>query len=135
MGCSCYAGDLLRKEVASGTTIGKMAEDLMKKGELVPEHISLTLLKRAMLSSGAPVILIDGFPRSMEQVGNRERGQAGGRVPLVPHRLPGLVSGVADQAVTEAGCAVWQRTLDSGTIHGAPWGRSTVVRRYGKYTK
>ncbi|GAX78998.1 hypothetical protein CEUSTIGMA_g6438.t1 [Chlamydomonas eustigma] len=68
------SGDLLREEVQRGTAIGKWAEKLMTEGKLVPNQVSITLLKRAILSAPHPVILLDGFPRSMEQVELVERG-------------------------------------------------------------
>ena len=37
-------GDLLRKQVSSGSDLGKMLEEYMKKGELVPIVSSLLLL-------------------------------------------------------------------------------------------
>lgn len=67
-------GDLLRREVETGTAIGKWANDLMSHGKLVPNQLSITLLKKAMISASNPMMLIDGFPRSMDQVGLCEKG-------------------------------------------------------------
>ena len=39
----------------------------MKNGQLVPISVTLTLLKNAMISSGAKDFLIDGFPRALDQ--------------------------------------------------------------------
>ncbi|KAL6758602.1 adenylate kinase-domain-containing protein [Haematococcus lacustris] len=68
------SGDLLREEVDSGTALGVWAEDLMRRGRLVPLQVTLTLLKRAMLDAAdSTAIVIDGFPRCLEQVQLFER--------------------------------------------------------------
>jgi len=61
-------GDLLRAEVKRGTEKGGMIEDLMKNGKLVPSEITVQLLKETIESNkDATGILIDGFPRNLEQ--------------------------------------------------------------------
>ncbi len=57
------AGDLLRDEVKSGSKAGLACDALMKEGKLVPVHVTIQLLKNAMIQSGGKVFLIDGFPR------------------------------------------------------------------------
>ena len=85
------AGDLLREEVAKGTSQGKQLEDMMKQGKLVPavsthysstpsvlqaplngisplQEVTVGLLKQAILSHPEAVgFLIDGFPRELSQ--------------------------------------------------------------------
>eukprot|EP00668_Euglena_longa_P032382 GGOE01041698.1.p1 GENE.GGOE01041698.1~~GGOE01041698.1.p1 ORF type:complete len:418 (-),score=139.55 GGOE01041698.1:338-1555(-) len=63
------AGDLLREEVARGTAQGKMIESIMVEGKIVPAHITIGLLKATIEALPATVkwILIDGFPRAMDQ--------------------------------------------------------------------
>eukprot|EP00955_Chlamydomonas_euryale_P064802 359079-Chlamydomonas_euryale.AAC.6 len=61
------AGDLLREEVASGSDAGKKCETLMKEGKLVPQSVTITLLKNAMIKSSGKLFLIDGFPRALDQ--------------------------------------------------------------------
>jgi len=61
-------GDLLRAEVAKGTALGKQAGAIMKKGELVPDEMVLTMLqKRASQRDCNKGYLIDGFPRTEAQ--------------------------------------------------------------------
>ena len=67
------AGDLLRKEVASGTEQGEMIGDMIKNGKIVPGHITIALLKQAIDGSSAPGVLIDGFPRQLDQAGAFEK--------------------------------------------------------------
>jgi len=62
------AGDLLRAEVAKGTPLGKRVADLMRRGELVPDAVIISLLMpRILAANDAHGYLLDGFPRSVEQ--------------------------------------------------------------------
>jgi adenylate kinase (isozyme 1 subfamily) len=61
------AGDLLRAEVASGSEVGRACQELMTEGKLVPQSVTIALLKNAMISSGASRFLVDGFPRALDQ--------------------------------------------------------------------
>ncbi|KAJ3265140.1 hypothetical protein HDU77_006371 [Chytriomyces hyalinus] len=68
------AGDLLRAELEKGSEIGKKCGDIMKEGKIVPMEIMLGLLKTAIFSNAdAPGILVDGFPRAMDQAIEFER--------------------------------------------------------------
>jgi nucleoside-triphosphate--adenylate kinase len=59
-------GDLLRKHVKDNTSIGKEAEKFMLSGSLVPDKYLFDILKVEMTKSQDPM-LIDGFPRTVEQ--------------------------------------------------------------------
>ncbi|NPA30271.1 MAG: adenylate kinase [Epsilonproteobacteria bacterium] len=61
-------GDLLRAEVASGTPLGATIDSYISKGNLVPLEIVIDTIVSAINRSDKPVILIDGFPRSVEQM-------------------------------------------------------------------
>jgi len=61
------AGDLLRAEAKKGTEQGKMIDEMIKQGALVPTQITLDLLKAAIKSRKGPY-LIDGFPRSLDNL-------------------------------------------------------------------
>lgn len=61
-------GDLLRREVASGSEKGREIQDIMNSGELVSNDIVLNLLKAELSTiSNARGYLIDGYPRTPEQ--------------------------------------------------------------------
>lgn len=68
------AGDLLRDEVKSGSAVGKTCGELMKEGALVPMHVTIQLLKNAMIKSKKSNFLIDGFPRAVDQAEAFESG-------------------------------------------------------------
>ena len=61
-------GELLRYEVASGSELGKLIETRMNKGELVPVEVALNTIVKAIKNSTCNTILIDGYPRSFEQM-------------------------------------------------------------------
>lgn len=61
-------GDMLRAEVDEGTELGQQAEELMKRGDLVPDSLILKLvMPRVEAAAAASGYLLDGFPRSVEQ--------------------------------------------------------------------
>ncbi len=61
-------GDLLRAEVASGSELGKTIESFTSKGNLVPLDIVINTIVQAIKNAPKDIILIDGFPRSIEQM-------------------------------------------------------------------
>jgi adenylate kinase len=62
------AGDMLREAVAKGTDKGEMAKAYMKKGELVPDDIVISLMEERLSKPDAENgFVLDGFPRSMRQ--------------------------------------------------------------------
>jgi UMP-CMP kinase len=70
------AGDLLRAESQTDTETGRMISTMIKEGQIVPGHITINLLKKAIFShpnSENTTFLIDGFPREMKQALDFER--------------------------------------------------------------
>lgn len=61
-------GDMLRAEVASGSERGKEIEKYISKGEIVPINIVIETIINAIKSSPTDTIVIDGYPRSIEQM-------------------------------------------------------------------
>ncbi len=61
-------GDLLREEVASGSELGKKIKSYIDEGKLVPLDIVINTIKNAILKADKPIVIIDGFPRSVEQM-------------------------------------------------------------------
>ena len=62
-------GDILRKNIADGTELGKEAKAYMDKGALVPDELVINLLKNRLEESDCKErgFLLDGFPRTIEQ--------------------------------------------------------------------
>ena len=61
-------GDMLRAEVAKGSELGKEINSFISKGNLVPLEIVINTITSAIKSSDFDFIIIDGFPRSVEQM-------------------------------------------------------------------
>ena len=61
-------GDLLRAETASGSERGKLIESFTSKGNLVPLDIVVDTIVTAITRAPKDIILIDGYPRSIEQM-------------------------------------------------------------------
>lgn len=65
------AGDLLRAEQnRSGSQYGELINYYITEGLIVPQEITITLLKNAIaenFSKGNKKFLVDGFPRKMDQ--------------------------------------------------------------------
>ena len=65
-------GDLLRKEREAGGATAATIEEYMTAGKLVPNEITVTLLKDAMeritRTTGKTNFLLDGFPRSLDNL-------------------------------------------------------------------
>ena len=61
-------GDLLREEVASGSEQGKIIDGFISKGNLVPLDIVVSTIVKAMANAPKDVVIIDGYPRSVEQM-------------------------------------------------------------------
>lgn len=63
------SGDLLRAEVNSGSDRGKMLNEMMQRGELVPNELVLEMIKDAILKNidNSKGFLIDGYPRKVDQ--------------------------------------------------------------------
>lgn len=61
-------GDMLREAIAEGTPVGKEADPLMEKGELVPDHLLIALIQeRITRDDCARGFILDGFPRTLAQ--------------------------------------------------------------------
>ncbi len=61
-------GDMLRAAAEAGTPLGKMADALMTKGELVPDQIVIDIIaERYDQPDCAKGAVFDGFPRTIPQ--------------------------------------------------------------------
>ncbi len=62
------SGDLFRQALAKGTELGLQAKGYMEKGKLVPDEITIKMvLERIGLPDCIKGIILDGFPRNVEQ--------------------------------------------------------------------
>ena len=61
-------GDMLRAEVASGSEIGKELDSYISKGLIIPIEMAIKTIVNAIKSAPTEIIIIDGYPRSLEQM-------------------------------------------------------------------
>jgi len=61
-------GELLRAEVASGSPLGREAEAVMARGELVSDDVLLGMLKQRFSREDTQTgFILDGYPRNLAQ--------------------------------------------------------------------
>ncbi len=61
-------GDMFRSEIENGTELGQQAHEFMSRGELVPDEVTIGMLRNRMLAhSEAKGFIFDGFPRTEPQ--------------------------------------------------------------------
>ena len=82
------SGDLFRENIKNGTELGKMVQSFMNKGELVPDDVTIGMIRdrlsRPDCKAGA---LLDGFPRTTVQAValGKLLAEFGGQVSIVPY--------------------------------------------------
>jgi adenylate kinase len=77
-------GDLLRANVAQGTPLGRVAKEIMGRGELVPDSLVNEMVAVRLLEPDTVKgYILDGFPRTLGQAGWLD-----GRLATRPESLP-----------------------------------------------
>lgn len=62
-------GDVLRREIAKGTELGKLAASYIDKGNLIPDDVIIDVLDNELkqLDESKNGVIFDGFPRTLKQ--------------------------------------------------------------------
>lgn len=61
-------GDVFRYNIKNGTELGKLAQSYMDKGDLVPDEVTIDMLKAEVeKNGGVSGFIFDGFPRTVAQ--------------------------------------------------------------------
>lgn len=61
-------GDIFRKNIKEGTELGKLSEKFIAEGKLVPDDITIELIKERLSEPDTKNgIILDGFPRTVKQ--------------------------------------------------------------------
>ena len=62
-------GDLLRKEIATRSELGLIAESYLVNGNLVPDEMIINILTKSIddQAEGVNGVILDGFPRTVAQ--------------------------------------------------------------------
>ena len=135
-------GALLRKEIAAGTELGKLAKSLIENGNLVPDEVVEGMIENEFNSvTGVNGFLLDGFPRTLPQAealdqilaktGNEVTATVSIMIPdaMVMERIKGraLKEGRADDASEE----IIQNRID--TYHAQTEPLIEYYTKAGKY--
>jgi adenylate kinase len=81
-------GDLFREDLRDDTELGKLARTYMDRGELVPDDVTVAMVKeRLSRKDCAGGALMDGFPRTIAQADAFEKllAEMGEQVHVVPY--------------------------------------------------
>lgn len=82
------SGDLFRENLKNETELGKLAQTYMKRGELVPDDVTIAMIRDRLIRPDCRAgALLDGFPRTPAQAEalSRMLAESGGAVNLVPY--------------------------------------------------
>lgn len=61
-------GDMFRQAVKEGTPLGKQAKEFMDAGKLVPDSVTIGIVKERLAKADCKKgFILDGFPRTLEQ--------------------------------------------------------------------
>jgi len=61
-------GDIFRANVSGGTPLGKLAKEYMDRGDLVPDEVTIAMVRDRLSEDDAQAgFLLDGFPRNVPQ--------------------------------------------------------------------
>lgn len=61
-------GEMIREEISKGTELGKIAQNIINRGELLSDEFVVQLIAKSMADAkGVNGFLFDGFPRTVAQ--------------------------------------------------------------------
>jgi adenylate kinase len=80
------SGDLFRDNLKRETELGRLAKQYMDKGELVPDDVTIRMIRERLAQPDAKGgVLLDGFPRTVPQAAALDKllAEFGGKVNAV----------------------------------------------------
>jgi adenylate kinase len=112
-------GDIFRKNVSEGTDLGVKAQQYMDAGEYVPDEITNLMVQNRIDEPDAePGFLLDGYPRTLQQVEELD-----GMIKYTGHQLDAVVCLTVDPD------ELVQRLLARAETDGRSDDTEDVVRR------
>lgn len=81
-------GDLFRYNLKNETELGKLARSYMDRGELVPDEVTISMVRERLAEPDAKKgAILDGFPRNPAQAAALDGllAENGGRISVVPY--------------------------------------------------
>ncbi len=83
-------GDMFREQIKRETELGKLANSYISKGELVPDEVTINIVKdRLTWEDAKNGVILDGFPRTLEQAKALDEilKEQGKKVDIVPELI------------------------------------------------
>jgi adenylate kinase len=80
------SGDLFRENIRNGTPLGKQVKAILDRGDLVPDSITIAMIRERIAQPDcAHGLILDGFPRTIPQADALDAlfAERGGRVDRV----------------------------------------------------
>lgn len=91
-------GDMFREQIKKETELGKLANSYISKGQLVPDEVTINIVKdRLNWEDAKNGVILDGFPRTIEQAKALDDilKEQGNKITLVPELI------IPDQIIIE----------------------------------
>lgn len=91
-------GDMFREQIKKETELGKLANSYISKGELVPDEVTINIVRdRLSWEDAKNGVILDGFPRNLEQakVLDEILAEQGKEITVVPELV------IPDQIIIE----------------------------------
>ena len=112
-------GDIFRANVSEGTELGVKAKQYMDAGEYVPDEVTNLMVRNRIDESDAePGFLLDGYPRTLQQVEELD-----GMIKYTGHELDAVVVLTVDRE------ELVQRLLARAETDGRADDTEDVIRR------
>jgi adenylate kinase len=112
-------GDIFRANVSEGTDLGVKAKEYMDAGEYVPDEITNLMVRNRIDEPDAePGFLLDGYPRTLQQVEELD-----GMIKHTGHKLDAVVCLTVDQE------ELVQRLMARAETDGRSDDTEEVIRR------
>jgi len=112
-------GDIFRANVSEGTDLGVKAKEYMDAGEYVPDEITNLMVRNRIDEPDAePGFLLDGYPRTLQQVEELDK-----MIKYTGHELDAVVCLTVDQE------ELVQRLLSRAETDGRSDDTEEVIRR------
>ncbi|MEK6220991.1 MAG: adenylate kinase [Chloroflexota bacterium] len=82
------SGDIFRENIKNETELGKQVSEILKRGELVPDDVTIAMIKERLARDDCKHgAVLDGFPRTPAQAEALDKmlGDFEGKVDIVPY--------------------------------------------------
>lgn len=96
-------GDLFRKNIKEGTELGVLAKSYIEKGQLVPDEVTINMLKDRLSQGDCKNgYILDGFPRNLNQAVALEGITEIDRAILIDQKYDVIIPRLAGRRVCKA---------------------------------